>query len=205
MSSRIRRLRSELNVFDESFILKILNNELPNLHSRARNNLLDLLTNFRRFNAYRRLANATRVPLGEIPLQGFRNAERECESISSKVNKILRQYQWSPGVAFSQKDLNMDFFPQFQSQHEREQVAVWLSLAKWRVGEIELFQSCPECHRWFYAKKSHQRFCRDMCRKRYASHSPEYKQKRRIFMRKYRKQQKELGARATRTAQSRSH
>lgn len=61
-------------------------------------------------------------------------------------------------------------------------------------ARILRFRKCRECTAWFYALKDHQHFCRESCRKRYASHSPEFKKKRAEYMRvTYRPREKRLG------------
>jgi hypothetical protein len=59
-------------------------------------------------------------------------------------------------------------------------------------GNLYRYKTCPECNKWFYTLTDHQRFCGDSCRKRFASHSDEYKVKRREYMKKYRRKQKSL-------------
>ena len=57
------------------------------------------------------------------------------------------------------------------------------------------------CSRWIFAVTEHQRFCGEQCRKHYAAQSPEFKTKRRIYMKeRYRPQQKELQRRSLENA-----
>jgi hypothetical protein len=59
------------------------------------------------------------------------------------------------------------------------------------------FRKCQECAVWFYAVKDDQHFCQASCRKRHASHDPEFKEKRAEYMRTtYRPREKELDQRA---------
>jgi hypothetical protein len=62
-------------------------------------------------------------------------------------------------------------------------------------GEISRFRRCSDCQNWFYATTSHQRFCGEACRRRYTAGSPEFKEKRRNYMKQvYRPQQKQRDA-----------
>lgn len=62
-------------------------------------------------------------------------------------------------------------------------------------GEISRFRHCSDCRNWFYAATSHQRFCGDACRRRYTASNPEFKEKRRTYMKQvYRPQQKQRDA-----------
>jgi hypothetical protein len=65
-------------------------------------------------------------------------------------------------------------------------------LEAFRKGYLSRYRECAQCRSWFYALTNHQRFCKDSCRKRYASKSDEYRGKRRAYMRRYRKDQKAM-------------
>jgi hypothetical protein len=112
-------------------------------------------------------------------------------ALSSKVNRILALYKWSPGVRTGSSEFYE--FPQFSTDPKRHvaQVSIWQLLGKLLSGDILRFRQCSDCHLWFYAKTEHQRFCTDACRKRYASKSSEYKTKRKVYMRSYRQMEKQ--------------
>ncbi len=64
-------------------------------------------------------------------------------------------------------------------------------------GALARFRKCSNCNHWFYGTTAHQRFCGEVCRRKYVSSSSEFKEKRRIYMReKYRPQQRELEQRS---------
>lgn len=66
---------------------------------------------------------------------------------------------------------------------------------------LSRFRRCAACSRWIFAVTDHQRFCGERCRKHYAAQSPEFKTKRRIYMKeRYRPQQKELQRRSLENA-----
>ena len=72
--------------------------------------------------------------------------------------------------------------------------------------DINLIRRCANCGRWFVALTNHQRFCNQLCRKHNASQSPEFKQKRRSYMReRYRPMQKELERKALEQAKRNRH
>jgi hypothetical protein len=52
------------------------------------------------------------------------------------------------------------------------------------------YRRCSNCSRWFYAQTEHQRFCEESCRKSNASKSEVFKEKRRLYMRKRRADEK---------------
>jgi hypothetical protein len=60
------------------------------------------------------------------------------------------------------------------------------------------FHKCRNCDRWFFAVTDHQRYCQESCRQQFASQSPEFREKRRLYMReRYRPLQKEMQARSS--------
>jgi hypothetical protein len=65
-------------------------------------------------------------------------------------------------------------------------------------ARILRFRKCRECVAWFYAVTDPQIYCSESCRKRNASHSPEFKKKRAEYMKQYRIDQAKLDAQAMR-------
>jgi hypothetical protein len=61
-------------------------------------------------------------------------------------------------------------------------------------GLLVRVRRCSECARWFYAVVDHQKHCSDNCRKRNSSHSLVFKEKRRLYMAKRRREEKEQSA-----------
>lgn len=55
---------------------------------------------------------------------------------------------------------------------------------------VARYRRCSNRSRWFYAQTEHQRFCGETCRKSNASKSEVFKQKRRLYMRKRRADEK---------------
>jgi hypothetical protein len=124
-------------------------------------------------------------------------------AMRDKVNRLLANEKWAPGITVRFPDFSIEEFPQFGAEKRSfRRMAAWLLLGKLRSGEVQRFRRCEDCTRWFFAKTDHQRFCKSSCRQRYASHSDEYKAKRRAFMRGYRKRQKEMDESALRRVRS---
>jgi hypothetical protein len=58
------------------------------------------------------------------------------------------------------------------------------------AAELERVKQCDNCFKWFYAERSHQRFCPGgQCRLAKYRHSPKYKEYRRQYMRRRRAQE----------------
>jgi hypothetical protein len=126
-----------------------------------------------------------------------RTLRRKVDASVHKVNKILAVHGWLPGIVAGEN--YVEEFPQYRGRQydvrawtsQMPPTAMWLLLARMRSGEIQRFRKCDDCGLWFYAKREHQRFCKDSCRKKYASKSAEYRTKRKLYMRGYRRQEKQ--------------
>ena len=58
------------------------------------------------------------------------------------------------------------------------------------ISELHRVKRCANCGKWFYAERSHQKFCPGAeCRHAHYRRSPQYKKKRRDYMRKHRAEQ----------------
>jgi hypothetical protein len=115
------------------------------------------------------------------------------EALGELANRIDR-YRWRSTILG-----DFDGFREaFESNYDLEGWAYWeyevvrilLNMIK-QPGALSLFRRCKECSQWFEAATNHQRFCSDSCRKQHASRSPEFREKRRIYMREtYRPREK---------------
>jgi hypothetical protein len=113
-----------------------------------------------------------------------------------ELNSMLRKYKWSPvvrhmGFEMSNFDITEDWPSRFQKRADSwEFFAIWWLCNSRNARWIEFLRRCPQCDAWFFAAAAHQIFCRDACRKQQASKSPEFKERRALYMRKYRRQEK---------------
>jgi hypothetical protein len=74
------------------------------------------------------------------------------------------------------------------------------------IGAVHRIRRChhPQCRKWFFAMTEHQKYCGDSCRKRDAAQGESFKETRRLYMKKYRKDQAERDAQAKRLAKGKS-
>lgn len=137
----------------------------------------------------------------------YQDSRRAYVRTLAQIDEALQRYQWraivsqeSDGERF-QYELYCVANPKSRyGDWEGTTVAHLLKLTE-RPGEISRFRQCSECHEWFYGVTGHQQFCGDSCRRRHAAQNPEFKEKRRIYMReRYRPMQKELEQRSVRNA-----
>ncbi len=107
---------------------------------------------------------------------------------------MAKRYKWHPFIRHMGFEL-MDFdvtetWETRGTEAGRETFAIWwLCLHKGKF--IDYFRQCRECGKWLFALVDHQSFCSDSCRKRHASHDQDFREKRRVYMRAYRRAEKE--------------
>ena len=98
------------------------------------------------------------------------------------LNIALRRYLWIPLVWSGVGRLEAKQRPVTESTGEwapweRWAVGMLLNLAN-RPGELSRLRRCSECLQWFYARRPHQQFCEESCRRRHTAQNPEFKEKR---------------------------
>ena len=83
--------------------------------------------------------------------------------------------------------------------------SVELYAVQWVVQHIDAVQKVrrcrvAKCRKWYYAKTDHQKYCGSACRQKDAAQGDDFKEKRRVYMKKYRSEEAERDARAKRLA-----
>ena len=132
--------------------------------------------------------------LGRFLIQEPKSSGDWAQGKYGRSTELLSAYRWSPRMGIG-KDYVFERksdIPKSGNAHFNECVAIDWLLRDAEIGRMYRYKVCPECKKWFYTMTDHQRFCGEPCRKRYASHSDEYKTKRREYMRRYRHDQKTL-------------
>jgi hypothetical protein len=134
--------------------------------------------------------------------------ERAYYSTLERLTVALKRYHWrstiSGGIEGFREDLDWEGQSSSDSHKAKagdfhwEYALVRLLLNCMRKpGELSRFRRCSDCQNWFYAATSHQRFCGEQCRRHYTARSPEFKEKRRNYMKQiYRPQQKQRDLRS---------
>jgi hypothetical protein len=106
------------------------------------------------------------------------------------ANGILSACSWSPRV--SPPPGASQIF-RWKAPTERtdweNQFVLWLLGLRAR-REICLIRRCRSCEAWFYAVTNHQAYCSDYCRQQFHAKSESFKEKRRLYMRRFRQTQK---------------
>lgn len=126
------------------------------------------------------------------------NHAKERDAVLDQINQKLCRYRWSPQLqkAGGLPGLNLAFEFHAALEEGYENSCVWWIAELVRQRNVLRLRRCAECQRWFWAVRDHQRHCGENCRKKHATHSPVFKEKRRLYMVKYRRDEKELSAAA---------
>lgn len=126
------------------------------------------------------------------------NHARERDAVLDRINQKLCRYRWSPQLQKAGRlpGLNLDFEFHAALEEAYENSCVWWIAELVRQRNILRLRRCAECSRWLWAVREHQTHCSGNCRKKHATHSPVFKEKRRLYMLKYRRDEKEQSAAA---------
>jgi len=123
----------------------------------------------------------------------------ERDQVLANLNARLAKYKWHPVVrAHTSPCTNFDVHYEFAKSDaaDLENQAV-----QWLMNHIDVVHRIRPCHRqecgkWFFAKTDHQKYCEPRCRKQDAAQGEVFKEKRRLYMKKYRRAEAERTARA---------
>jgi len=126
-------------------------------------------------------------------------SRKECEGLLGELNSLSQRYKWSPVYWVSETGLSLAWL--FPDPENWEDISVWWIRRLVETHAIHRLRRCLQCQTWFYAATEHQRFCAEKCRKKYASESPVFKEKRRRYMAEvFRPREREEEARRRRQA-----
>lgn len=118
------------------------------------------------------------------------------------VNRVVRRYRSLPVLKPAVFDLDdlaglrFDWEPVGRSRwREWENAAFQLILDLIAAKEFHRLHQCRNCSNWFYSITDHQLHCGDNCRKQFASTDPKFKERRRRYMARRRRQERESALR----------
>jgi len=105
-----------------------------------------------------------------------------------KVNETLENYSYA-------RQLDIDELANgnglgWALVGENNQMSIPLPEIRWLVqlmeqGAILKLRKCQQCTSWFFARFSHQAFCKSQCRIKHLSTSEKFRENRRKYMREY--------------------
>src|SRR5487761_1048717 len=120
----------------------------------------------------------------------------------ASLNAHLGRYKWHPSV-LGWMGVESHFRVLYLIVGKSNDAALALEhyAIDWIVNHVDVVSRIRRCHlqqcrKWFFAKTDHQKYCGDNCRQRDASQGESFKEKRRLYMKKYRSEEAERDARA---------
>lgn len=149
-------------------------------------------------------------------MKSIKSAESEAVLVSElngavgRLNKLMGTYRWQPYI-FGSVDAGSHFKILYVIVTEltSSNLDVEIGAIQWIVEHIDAvdrIRRCmlPQCRKWYFAKTDRQKYCGDNCRQRAASKGEEFKKKRRIYQKKYRRDLAQREARAKQLVKRRS-
>ena len=132
----------------------------------------------------------------------FYDCNSELWQTLCEVDSILKLYPGTRTVAL-REDLSLreEFCLdqrrlQSDDEYYQEVRVMNFALELLRYDSIQRLRPCRECRNWYYAMTDGQLFCKPNCRQRSASHSKTFRERRREYMRDYRRHESERNKRA---------
>lgn len=134
----------------------------------------------------------------------FREVSKTMKDLHSRV----ATYRCVPLVRYT-AEADRCFDVQYQFLAAGEGAKPECVAVAWLMDHIQAVHRIRRCHRlecrkWFFAVTDHQKYCGDTCRKRDAAQDESFKEKRRLYMRKYRIDRAEDEERSKRQARGKS-
>lgn len=122
------------------------------------------------------------------------SCKRRLVPLLSELNAVLRQYRCVAKLLFYDASLHRHY--QFGATRKGRGEVVAVAFLIENLTLVHRLRRCLQCQNWFFAVTEHQKYCGDDCRKRHAAHGEDFLEKRRIYMRRYRQDQKAADKRA---------
>jgi len=144
---------------------------------------------FRRVHRVLKLAQQA-LALGRSYRTTEASKKRERVRLLQQIDSYLRRYNFRLRVADS---LGPDWTERnLRSIDPSEAQAVVYLLNLADLGLIDRIRQCGWCTTWFYARFKHQRFCKTECQQSAYAKTTDWREHRRDYMRKYRREQLQL-------------
>jgi hypothetical protein len=146
--------------------------------------------------AFRRAAQL----MESIKVSSVTNSEQHVavNNALREINGRLSKFRWLPaifGFAGAESHFKVRYL-MFAGRSNNAQLAFEHYAIQWIVDHVDAvhrIRSChfPKCRKWFFAKTDHQKYCGGNCRQRDAAQGESFKERRRLYMKKYRREEAE--------------
>jgi hypothetical protein len=156
-------------------VISLLNLEKNAITNRVRT-LVDLIHKSGELTERMRLAP---------PSEARRLCEERNEALED-LNRRLAKFRWHPVVLLG---LAPNFRVTYEAVTTTDGAYFENRAVRWLIqymGAVNRIRRCRHCSIWFFAVIDHQKFCSDKCRKSSAAQGQEFKEKRALYMKKYR-------------------
>jgi hypothetical protein len=121
------------------------------------------------------------------------------DPVLSKLNTVLFRYECKARTYFHNASVARHYLF-FARRRGRDPEVIAVAFLIENLDVVHRVRRCGECERWFFAVTEHQKYCSDNCRKRHAAYGQSFKEKRRLYMREYRRKEKAQDANAEKLA-----
>jgi hypothetical protein len=123
--------------------------------------------------------------------------------VIARLRHVLSNYRWGVHVSPTSEGFRAIYFPADRGSFDKweyEAVRDLLDLVPY-LGKPPRVRRCAECKAWFFAaKKNDQQYCDGVCRQHRYDSSPEMRESKKLYMRKYREDEKKRKASQDRAA-----
>jgi hypothetical protein len=123
----------------------------------------------------------------------------ERNEILTDLNARLAKFKWHPVVrAYMGADTHFSVSYEVPTSDDAAFENRAIQWVMDHIDAVHRIRRCRrlQCQKWFFAVTDHQKYCEDNCRKRDAAQGESFKEKRRLYMRRYRKDEKVRESRA---------
>jgi len=159
-------------------------------HSRRTRELVELVRTLRKIDRIESVGAEVDRQLSQEPNYEALGPSHAPSHMYARANEILSACQWSPRVARPPNEPYSFTWSARTARSDWENNFVLFVLNLRARGDISRIRSCRNCEHWFYAVTNHQTHCGDRCRQHFHSTSAVFKEKRRLYMKKYRRLEK---------------
>jgi len=171
-------------------------NRVP--RSKRADELLELVHALHDIEHEEAVLNEVEKQLSEDPNYQTAGQVRAPSRLYARANAILSAFHWSPRVAPPPHESHSFTWNARTAESDWQNRFVFWVLNQHAKGNASLIRTCRNCHKWFYAITNHQLHCSDPCRQHFHSTDKKFKEKRRLYMRRFRKEQRSRNQRQSR-------
>jgi hypothetical protein len=188
---------SAMVISSEAHVVGLLNSPRGSIVQRV----IEVIEALKRFDEL-----ASLIKFGTISAD--KREVQELGEVAADLNSRLSKFRWYPVVrALMGSGSNFDI--RYETISETEESALESLAVRWALENVNAIQRVRQCQRqtcrqWFFGKTDHQKFCSVKCRKDFFETGAEFKEGRRLYMREYRRKERQKDQLAKRIVKGKS-